>query len=163
MRKNILSYILSLLCLLSCIKEKQTGADLAIGDRIPDFTVTMNDGRVVSGEGLRQGTSCIVFFTTACPDCRRSLPEVQEVYDEYHEKGVSFVLISRSEGEASISSYWSEHGLTMPYSAQSDAKVYELFAKTRVPRIYICRDGVVNSIFTDTPAFTAKDLSDSLK
>ena len=30
--------------LLSCIKEQQTGADLVLGDKIPDFSVIMNDG-----------------------------------------------------------------------------------------------------------------------
>lgn len=163
MRKNILPYLLFILCLVSCIKENQTAAELSVGDRIPDFSVTMNDGRVVTGEELSQGVSCIVFFTTACPDCRRTLPEVQEVYDEYNAKGVSFVIVSRSEGAESIRAYWAEHGFTMPYSAQNDAEVYELFAKTRVPRIYICREGLIRSIFTDTPLPTAKDLSDSLK
>ena len=33
-----------MLSLISCIKEKQTGADLVIGDRIPDFSLELNDG-----------------------------------------------------------------------------------------------------------------------
>jgi hypothetical protein len=39
----------------------------------------------------------------------------------------------------------------MPYSAQNDRKIYELFAKTRVPRVYICNDGVIKAVFTDQP------------
>ena len=72
---------------LSCIKEKQTGADLVIGDSIPDFTVTMNDGTKMSGAYLREGVSCIVFFTTLCPDCQQTLPHVQRIYDEYLSQG----------------------------------------------------------------------------
>ena len=37
----------------------------------------------------------------------------------------------------------------MPYSAQSDRDIYELFARTRVPRVYICKDGQIKQIFTD--------------
>jgi hypothetical protein len=40
----------------------------------------------------------------------------------------------------------------MPYSAQSDRKIYELFAKTRVPRVYFVKEGVIRKIFTDSPA-----------
>ena len=140
-----------MLSVSSCIKEQQTGEDLAVGDRIPDFTVTMNDGVKVTGKQLREGVSCIVFFTTLCPDCQQTLPHVQRIYDEYQPQGVKFALISREEGFGTISEYWSKQGYTMPYSAQTDRRVYELFAHTRVPRIYICSEGVIKAVFTDQP------------
>ena len=146
-------YLLTaVLSLVSCIKEKQTGADLSVGDRIPDFTVAVSDGTSLTGAQLRDGVSCIVFFTTICPDCRETLPHVQKLYDEYADKGVRFAIISREDGYESVSTYWREQGFTMPYSAQSDRTVYELFARSRVPRVYICRDGVIKYIFTDQPA-----------
>ena len=151
MRKML--FILSLLSLLmtSCIKEDQTGADLTVGDRIPEFSVMMNDGTGITGRGLSQGKACIVFFTTKCPDCQKTLPAVQTLYEEYSPEGVRFALISREEGVESVSQYWQESEFTMPYSAQNDRKIYELFAKTRVPRVYICNDGVIRAVFTDQP------------
>lgn len=151
MRKNLLPYLCFILCLLSCIKEKQTGADLVVGDRIPDFSVTMNDGTEVTSAQLSQGTAVIVFFTTACSDCQQTLPHIQDLYNAYLSEGVKFVLISREEGSGSIEKYWKENALTLPYSAQKDRKVYELFAKTRVPRVYICKDGIIKAIYTDQP------------
>ena len=146
-------YLLTaVLSLVSCIKEKQTGADLSVGDMIPDFTVAVSDGTSLTGAQLRDGVSCIVFFTTICPDCRETLPHVQRLYDEYADKGVRFAIISREDGYESVSTYWMEQGFAMPYSAQSDRTIYELFARSRVPRVYICRDGVIKSIFTDQPA-----------
>ena len=138
--------------LFSCIKDKQIGNDLVVGSRVPDFSVVMNDGSTITGDSLRDGVSCIVFFYTGCPDCQKTLPAVQRIYDEYTMQGVSFALISREETDETISPYWQSNGYTMPYSAQSDRKVYELFAQTRVPRVYICKDGVIKNIFTDTPA-----------
>lgn len=143
----------------SCIKEKQTGADLVTGDRIPDFTVTMNDGTTVSGAQFREGVSCIVFFTTLCPDCQQTLPHLQRIYDEFLPQGVKFALISREEGAESIQKYWASKGYTMPFSAQTDRDIYELFAATRVPRVYICRDGIIKSIFTDSPVPSYEDLA----
>lgn len=48
--KRVLHILLLVLSLSSCIKEKQKGADLGVGDLIPDFTVAMNDGTQVNSD-----------------------------------------------------------------------------------------------------------------
>lgn len=160
MRKLLIFICLGvLLGVSSCIKEKQTGADLVVGDVVPDFTVVMSDGSEVTGAQLREGVSCIVFFTTVCPDCRQVLPHMQRLCNEYQSQGVRFAFISRAEGAESIQQYWTENGYTMPFSAQSDRDIYELFAASRVPRIYICRDGLIKSIFTDSPTPSYEELA----
>lgn len=162
--------LLSLAVISSCIYDPpQTEFEIQVGDRIPDFSVTMNNGTTVTGASLRQGLSIIMFFHTSCPDCRRTLPNVQRVYDEFHSKGVSFALISRSQiaqdSEDSrgnflegVESYWKQQGYTMPYSAQSDRRVYNLFATSRVPRVYICKDGIIKNFYTDDPTPTYEEL-----
>ena len=160
--KRVLHILLVVLSLSSCIKEKQKGADLGVGDIIPDFTVTMNDGSQVTGALLREGVSVIVFFTTQCGDCRETLPHIQQLYDEYALKGVRFALISREDTQSNISAYWEGNLFTMPYSAQEDRKVYELFAKTRVPRVYLTKEGLIKSIYTDSPVPDYDTLYESL-
>ena len=153
-----------ILCILtSCIHDKPEGADLAVTDNIPDFSVTMNDGKVVTGEQLRDGISVVVFFTTKCPDCQTTLPHLQRLYDEYQPQGVKFALISREDGEDSVAQYWAENDLTMPYSAQNDRKIYEKFATSRVPRVYLCRFGTIKYIFTDDPNPTYDIMSERLQ
>ena len=156
--KRVLHILLLVLSLSSCIKEKQKGADLGVGDLIPDFTVAMNDGTQVNSDSLREGVSVIVFFTTQCGDCRETVPHIQQLYDEYALKDVRFALISREDTEENIYSFWKESGFTMPFSAQADRGIYELFARSRVPRVYICRDGVIKYIFTDKPSIPTYEL-----
>ena len=152
MRYRLAYLLVTSLVFFSCIKERPAGADLGVGDVVPDFEVTMNDGSSVSGQDLRQTPSCIVFFHTSCPDCQQVLPVIQELYDKYIDEGVAFALISREEEEATVSAYWAECGFSMPYSAQSSREIYSLFAQTRVPRVYICeKDGVIKAIYTDDP------------
>lgn len=159
-----LTYLISVvLVMFSCIKEEQTSADLGVGDVIPDFEVMMNDGSVVTGHDLRQTSSCLVFFHTSCPDCQKALPVIQELYDKYSEKGIKFTLISREEDEAQISAYWKVKSYTMPYSAQPTREVYNLFAQTRVPRIYISeKGGVIKAIYTDDPVPGFEELDQSI-
>ena len=121
-----------------------------VGQPLPDFAVAMNDGSVITGEMLRRGVAVVVFFDTSCSDCRYLLPQLQPLYDEYSTEA-HFVLISREE-EATISSFWASHNMTMPYSAQSDRGVYNLFAMSLIPRVYFSdAEGVIRHIFADKP------------
>ena len=162
--KRIFSIIVLAAVMVSCIKEKQTGADLKVGDRLPDFEVVMNDGTVVTDEILSESVSVIMFFHTSCPDCQQVLPQMQLVYDEYASKGVEFALISREESGAGIESFWKEKGLEMPYSAQKDRKIYEKFAATRIPRVYVNeKGGIIRYVFTDDPNPSYDDISSALE
>ena len=135
----------------SCIKEKPSGVELQVGDFLPDFEVIMNDGRTETGENLRKGPSCVVFFHTSCPDCQQALPSLQRIYDEFADS-LAIVLISREQSADEINAYWTEQGFTMPYSAQLTREVYEKFAQERVPRIYLSpAGGQIQAIFTDSP------------
>lgn len=145
----------------SCIFEKDPTDEeyeISTGETIPDFTVTMNDGTVVTGAELRKGKCLIMFFHTDCPDCQGTLPSVQKIYDEYLKKGVKFALISRSQLAEPIEEYWSQMGYTMPYSPQPTREVYALFASSRVPRVYVCKDGKVVSFYRDDPIPTYEQL-----
>ena len=162
--KRITGIVVALMCLAGCINEKIEGADLKVGDVIPDFEVVMNDGSIVSDEILKESVSVIMFFHTSCPDCQQALPRMQQIYDEYASKGVSFALISREDRAEDIEVYFNKKGLELPYSAQNDRKVYEMFAQSRIPRIYICeKGGIIRYIFTDDPVPSYDQLKSSLE
>ena len=162
--KRLLLILSCIFIVSSCIKDKPQGSDLKVGDMLPDFEVVMNDGTVVSDEGLAGSVSVVMFFHTSCPDCRQALPRMQQIYDEYASKGVAFALISREDAEQDIEAYWNEQGLKMPYSAQNDRKVYEQFASSRIPRIYINdRNGIILYIFTDDPVPSYDDMDSSVR
>ena len=150
--------------LSGCIKERQTGADLKVGDSLPDFEVMMNDGTVVTDGLLRESVSIVMFFHTSCPDCQQTLPQMQKVYDNYASEGVRIVLMSRDESRQSIESFWQEKSLKMPYSAQNDRKVYEKFARERIPRVYVNeKGGTIRYIFTDNPNPSYEDRSSAIE
>lgn len=145
--------------LSGCIIEKDSGADLKVGDHLPDFSVKMSDGSVLADEDLIGGVSCVVLFHTSCPDCQNTLPSIQRLYAEYAPETVRFALISREEGTDEIESYWTEKSYDMPYSAQLTRKVYNKFASSRIPRVYISdKDGIIRYMYTDDPIPTYDEL-----
>ncbi len=153
----------ALIVCVGCVRDEVKGADLKVGDGLPDFEVAMSDGSVVTDESLKGSVSVVMFFHTGCPDCQAALPVMQRIQDEYGPKGVEFAVISREEGRKVIEAYWEENGLKMPYSAQENRSVYEKFANTRIPRVYINdRDGIIRYIYTDDPVPTYDDLKSAL-
>ena len=162
--KRILGVLVAFLCLTGCINEKIEGADLKVGDMIPDFEVVMDDGSVISDEVLKESVSVVMFFHTSCPDCQQVLPEMQKIYDEYASNCVKIALISREEGKDDIQSFWDENGFNMPYSAQTTKKIYHKFASERIPRVYICeKGGTIRYMFTDNPNPSYYDIMSSIE
>ncbi len=143
-----------LILFTSCLGDPEnaspSGSDIVrVGQSVPSFVVSLSDGTTFSSSQMGEKPACIVFFNTACSDCQRELPIVQSMYEEFS-SNVRFVCISRAEEEASIQSYWTNHNLSIPYSAQADRSVYNLFALSTIPRLYIVNSSgkIVNAYAT---------------
>lgn len=150
-----LLYIYMPLCLafglLSCVSDEKTdyGPSLSVGERLPAFRVQLSDGSEVSDQSLRGKPGVIVLFTTTCPDCRRAMPGIEEIYRKWQPQA-QFVCIGREETADKVSAYWQEQGYTMPWSAQEDRTVYELFASRYVPRVFVFdAQGTVRASFVE--------------
>ena len=136
---------------------------MKVGDAVPSFCVTLQDGSVFHSESIKGQPAVIVFFHTTCPDCRQTLPVVQQMYEQYSPLGVRFVCISRAQAASEIETFWLQKRLTLPWSAQEDRRVYSLFAASRIPRVYVVdRSGRVRSIFHDNPVPSREELSAAL-
>jgi cytochrome oxidase Cu insertion factor (SCO1/SenC/PrrC family) len=151
--------------------DKVTDADsLVVGDQLPAFEVTMNDGSVVRTADLKGQPSVVVLFSVDCPDCRHELPEVQKLWDRSRQgeltgdgKPLPIVLIARKNTVEDIEPFWKFAELTMPYSPQPDRKVYSRFAPSRIPRIYISdAAGIIRSAYADTLMPTAETLVEDI-
>lgn len=151
----------------SCVADddpSSTGS-LTVGDIIPHFSVELNDGKTVSDTSLKGKIAIIVFFNTSCPDCREELPVVNNFYLEIKDdESVSLFSISREEDYESVESYWYENNLSIPFSAQSDRTVYNLFAKSIIPRIYFVNSaGIITATFGDSDMPTLQTLETTLE
>ena len=164
MTRLLLSLAACLLCLSCITDDAPTGrVYVRVGDPLPPFAVELTDGSTFDTSALGGAVSLIMFFDTSCPDCRATLPRVQQVYDAYRGRGVRFALVSRAERAADVATYWAQEGLTLPYYADGTRTLYDLFADATIPRIYIAdRQGTVCYMHTDNPTPTRDILADEL-
>ncbi len=82
----VVRVVLSLLLLVvagGCITEKdEPVVSVGVGDAVPQFSVTLDDGTQFDYDIVRRHPCVIVFFDTSCPDCRAALPVIQSVASE---------------------------------------------------------------------------------
>ncbi len=146
----------------SCITEDEPETEsLKPGDACPTFSVEMHDGSIISTNDLKGETSIIIFFNTSCADCREELPEIQKVYNHIIEENIpaNLLCIAREEETPSIESFWKENALSLPYSPQPDRRVYNLFATSIIPRIYIISpELIITRVWTDNPMPSAEEI-----
>lgn len=163
MKTRLLIMFLSLISAVSCVfDDPENNFELKVGDTVPNFTVLLSDGTAVSSSDMNEGVALIMFFHTGCKDCQNTLPEVQKIYDEYKDR-ISVLLVSREQAYDEVQAYWQEKGYTLPYSPQQDRVIYNLFATSRVPRVYVCKDGKITSCYKDDPIPTYDDLKSDIQ
>lgn len=163
--KKFHAMAVSTLLMTACINENiPENEGVSVGDPLPDFSIVLNTGQNLNTEALRGKVSAIIFFNTSCSDCRKELPVVQELYDTFKENSeVTIFAVSREEGSESVERYWSVHNLTIPFCAQSDRLVYNKFAISGIPRIYVSDKNLeVTAIFGDYPLPDLSELSASV-
>lgn len=162
--KIFLFIMLGCVLITSCIDDdpEEGSIQLKAGDALPSFSVKMNDGQTVTHESLKGKTSVIVFFNTGCKDCQQELPVLQRVFAAYPQ--LNWACISREEKEESIKTFWTEQGITLPYSAQEDRAVYYLFAKSGIPQVFIVdKNAIIRRVFSDSPLAAYEDLVQAIE
>ena len=152
--------------LTACINDddKQDGntALVAVGDAVPDFSVTDAEGNVVTKESLQGRPYILNFFDTSCPDCQKELGVLQQIYGKYG-TAVPVINVPRSQTSQEVQEYWSANSLTMPFYMSATGLYYK-FAKRVIPRTYVVgRDGRISAAFDDSPVADYATLESTLE
>jgi thiol-disulfide isomerase/thioredoxin len=136
--------------------------DMARLNLAPNFRVTTLDGKTISLESLAGKVVLIDFWATWCPPCRRALPHLQKMAQEF--AGQPFVLLSVSldPDEGKWKSYTAQNHMTWPqYRAGGfDGEIPSLFAVRGVPyTIIIDANGVLVDQYLGSEDMNGKHLS----
>ena len=149
-----------------------------ISQQAPPFTLTSLEGESVSLEEKKGSTIVIHFGTSWCPFCRAEDPHLQNLYEEYKEKGVEVFVINVGENTEVAQRWKDEAGFTFPMFMDRDGAVSARYApadaQPDLPRheVMIASNLVIDSdghiqyfSLLDTNAFDAKlvDLKKTLE
>ena len=75
--------------------EKYATELVKVGETAPDFKLKTPDGKALKLSKLQKGRWTVIdFWASWCPDCRKDIPSVKRMYEDFAQKGVQFVGVS---------------------------------------------------------------------
>jgi peroxiredoxin len=124
------------------IAQERGSAKADQDDRASDFTLKDLDGRNVNLSDYKGKTILLYFMATWCPECRSSIPQLQEIYSLYNAKGLVILMIDIMESKEKAAAFSRKYSLTFPILLDEEGKVYRSYGVGGVPvKALIARDG----------------------
>lgn len=83
------------------------------GTTAPDFTLRTYDGRNIRLSSYRGSYVVLDFWASWCPDCRKAIPEVKALFEDFRDYNVDFIGISYdTDRTAWVKTYWDRYQMT---------------------------------------------------
>lgn len=129
-------------------KADSNGYIVFDGDKAPDFTITLTDGRQLKLSDLRGKLVMIQFTASWCGICRKEMPFIERDIWQRHKDNPNFVLIGidRDEPLEKVVNFAKQTGVTYPLGLDPGANIYAKYAlrKSGITRnILIDKDGTI--------------------
>jgi len=110
----------------------------------PEFHLKNMDGQIVSLSDFRGKPVLINFWASWCDPCRKEMPYLQQVYDEWTGKGLVLLAIDIGETPAAINKFFTENNLSLPVLLDSDKQVGQEYGITGVPETFLIdKNGII--------------------
>lgn len=113
---------------------KLEAADLA--RQKADFTLTDLQGKPWHLADLRGKVVLVNFWATWCPPCRKEMPDLQALYDQYKDQGFLVLSIS-DEATAKVAPFITERNISYPVLLDPGRKVSELYQVDGIPKSFV--------------------------
>ncbi|MDR0370562.1 MAG: redoxin family protein [Prevotellaceae bacterium] len=147
MKKIILSTLSFLFIIVLYAQEGDNrGYIVKVGDRAPDFTMTLTDGTHVDLASVGGKVIMLQFTAGWCGVCRREMPFIEKDIWLRHKSNPDFILwgIDRDEPLQTVLKFIEATGVTYPIGLDPGASIFKLFAEEQAGitrNVIIDRDG----------------------
>ena len=138
--------LMTLITVSSCATPHDSGPSVGsqVGNRAPGFNLVDLKGKAVSLADFQGKPLLINFWTTWCSPCRREMPYLQEVYEEWSDKGLSMLVINLRESPSTVKEFLSTNGLFLPILLDSTGRVSDNYGIISIPTtFFIDGDGII--------------------
>ena len=90
------------------------------GDPVPDFTTTLLTGEQVRLSDLRGKYVLLQFWGSWCGPCRAENPQLVQLYQRYHERGLEIFSVGVEQSAATWQQAIRQDGLLWKYHTMED-------------------------------------------
>ena len=120
------------------------GIGTDIGSMAPDFQLMNIEGQNVALSDLSGSPVILNFWASWCGPCREEMPFLQQIYEEWQDKGVLLLGINLREDPSTITDYMQGNGLSFPVLLDTDGSVTQNYDVLGIPTtFFIDIDGII--------------------
>lgn len=122
-----------------------------------DFELTYMDGTKANISDFKGKVFLLNFWATWCGPCRSEMPSMQNLYDEFKDKGFDIAAVNLREDAGDVAEFMKENELNFPILMDQTGEVGGFYGAQSIPTTYVfdrngnAVTGVVGSIEWDTP------------
>jgi len=114
-----------------------------IGDKIPDFTLTLSNGKKISSKDWKGKVVMLQFTASWCGICRKEIPYIQQDIWFKNKHNSNFLLfgVDRDEPLDKVKQYQKDMNISYPLAVDPNADIFGLFADKRAG---VTRNVIIN-------------------
>ena len=101
-----------------------------------DFTLPDLSGKNWTLRELPGKVVVLNFWATWCPPCRKEMPDLESLYQQFKDQGLVILAIS-DEDESKVKPFIAEQKVTYPILLDPGRKVNELFEIEGIPKTFV--------------------------
>ena len=109
-----------------------------------DFTVEINDGRIINLKDYHHRFVLLNFWATWCLPCLKEMPDLEKAYQKMWSKKLIVLAVGMGEDKNSIGKFAEKHGFTFPMVADTTLEIARLYGVENIPITYLINpEGVI--------------------
>lgn len=110
---------------------------IAIGQKVPQITLTTFDGDMITSEDLAGKVVVLNFWASWCKPCEQEAAEMEQAWQMYKDSGqVIFLGVDWTDTEPEARAYLEKFNISYPNGPDLRTRLGDLFRITGVPETY---------------------------
>jgi len=117
------------------------------GSQAPDFRLPALEGQTVSLSNFQGKPVLINFWAVSCPSCRFEMPFIQEIFEEWSDKGLVILAINIGESPATVKRFIESYGFSFLVLLDTRGDVARKYGIRPIPvSFFIDKDGIIKAV-----------------
>ncbi len=125
-------------------RENLPSIGTRIGNKAPEFSVSDLNGKTVHLREYIGQPILINFWATWCGPCRREMPYLQQIVEEYADKNLTVLAVNIQESPGKVKEFLSTNQLSIPVFLDKTGQVAKNYGILSIPTtLFLDSDGVI--------------------